>query len=145
MRRVLERLADAFALAGGFILTAAILITVVSVVAARIGSPMLGVNEIVELSAGVAVAFFLPLCQLRGGNVIVDFFTQPLPDRGKAMLDAVMTAVFAVVAAVLAWRLIVGGIGAFDRGRASMFLSLPQWWGYARRPRPWSCGARQRS
>ena len=33
--------------------------------------------------------------------------------------------------AKITWRLAVGGLGAFNSGDASMFLQLPQWWGYA--------------
>lgn len=130
-RRLLAPVADGFAIAGGLVLVAAILVTVASVVAARFGAPILGNTEIVEMAAGVAIAFFLPICQLRGGNVIVDFFTTRVPPRVRDGLDAVMTFLFALVVAVLTWRLIVGGINAADRNRVSMFLALPQWWGYA--------------
>ena len=131
MRRTLTAVSEAFALLGGLIVCAAIIVTVVAVVAARLGSPILGHNEIVELLVGVAIAFFLPWCQIRGANVVVDFFTTPLSDRAKAGLDAVMGVAFALVVAVLAWRLMLGGITAYERGRTSMFLALPQWWGYA--------------
>ncbi|RAI01008.1 TRAP transporter small permease [Acuticoccus sediminis] len=131
MRRTLTAVSEAFAIVGGLIVVAAIIVTVVAVVAARLGSPILGHNEIVELLVGVAIAFFLPWCQMRGANVVVDFFTARFPDKAKAGLDALMSALFALVVAVLAWRLIVGGIDAYNRGRTSMFLLLPQWWGYA--------------
>ena len=131
MRRTLTAVSEAFALLGGLIVCAAIIVTVVAVVAARLGSPILGHNEIVELLVGVAIAFFLPWCQIRGANVVVDFFTARFPARLRDGLDAVMAFAFAVVVAVLAWRLVLGGITAFERGRTSMFLTLPQWWGYA--------------
>jgi len=130
VRRALTAVSEAFALLGGLIVCVAIIVTVVAVVAARLGSPVLGHNEIVELLVGVAIAFFLPWCQIRGANVVVDFFTARFPQKAKAALDAVMAVAFAVVVAVLAWRLMVGGIDAYNRGRTSMFLLLPQWWGY---------------
>ena len=74
---------------------------------------------------------FLPYCQLRGANVIVDFFTRPLPERARDWLDAVMGIAFTGVAAVLAWRLLEGGLTAYERSKRSMFLQLPEWWGYA--------------
>ncbi len=131
MRRALRAVAEAFALLGGLIVCVAIIVTVVAVVAAKAGSPILGHNEIVELMVGVAIALFLPWCQIQGANVVVDFFTARLPAGALRALDAVMAAAFAVVVAVLAWRLMVGGIDAYGRGRTSMFLLLPQWWGYA--------------
>ena len=107
------------------------LVLVATVVGAAFGRPILGDSEIVELLVGVAVFAFLPYCQLRGANVIVDFFTQPLPKRAQHALDALMGVVFIFVAAILTWRLIDGGLTAFERSRRSMFLQLPDWWGYA--------------
>jgi TRAP-type C4-dicarboxylate transport system permease small subunit len=104
---------------------------VATVVGAAFGRPLLGDSEVVELLVGIAVFAFLPYCQLRGANVVVDFFTQPLPERARHALDAAMGVVFVVVAAILAWRLMEGGITAWERSRRSMFLQLPDWWGYA--------------
>ena len=131
MRRALSAVCEGFAIVGGLIVLAAIIFTVVAVVAARFGAPILGNTEIVEMSVGVAIAFFLPWCQIQGANVIVDFFTARVPDWAKAVLDAVMSFAFTLVVAVLAWRLIIGGIDAFRRDRVTMFLQLPMWWGFA--------------
>jgi TRAP-type C4-dicarboxylate transport system permease small subunit len=107
------------------------LILVATVIGGAFGRPILGDSEMVELLVGIGVFASLPYCQLRGSNVIVDFFTQPLPARAKHLLDAVMGLVFVLVASVLTWRLIEGGLQAFERSRRSMFLQLPDWWGYA--------------
>ena len=66
------------------------------------GKPLLGDTEIVELLIGIAIACFMPYCQMRGANVIVDFFTMKASDRTKAGLDAFMTLVFAM-AIVAVW------------------------------------------
>jgi len=55
---------------------------------------------------GVAIAAFMPYCQVRGGNVIVDFFTMRLPPRARDALDAFMHLVVALVVAILTWKLI---------------------------------------
>ena len=107
------------------------LVLVATVAGAAFGRPILGDSEIVELLVGMAVFAFLPYCQLRGSNVIVDFFTQPLPKRAQHALDALMGLAFIFVAAILTWRLIEGGVTAYERSRLSMFLQLPDWWGYA--------------
>jgi len=109
----------------------ALLVLVATVIGGAFGRPILGDSEIVELLCGIAVFAFLPYCQLRGSNVIVDFFTQPLPIRARHWLDALMGFIFIFVAAILAWRLIDGGLTAWERSRRSMFLQLPDWWGYA--------------
>ena len=130
-RLILLRLSEIVAVVGGLVLVAAMLVTVASVTMARFGRPILGDTEIVSLAAGIAIALFLPYCQMRGSHVVVGIFTDRLPARAKATLEAVMAVAVAVVVAVLAWRLMQGGLDAYTRGRASMFLGLPQWWGFA--------------
>lgn len=110
---------------------AAMLVLVATVIGGVFGKPILGDSEIVELLVGMAVFAFLPYCQLRGSNVIVDFFTQPLSPRARHWLDAVMGVAFILVATVLTWRMAEGGLTAWERSRKSMFLQLPDWWGYA--------------
>jgi TRAP-type C4-dicarboxylate transport system permease small subunit len=130
-REALARLATLFALLGGALLLMAVGVTTASVARGAFGRPILGDSEIVELALGVAIVFCMPLCEMKGAHVLVDFFTQKLPRRGIAGLDAVMRAVVALVVAVLAWRLAIGGYNMWDRERESMFLQLPFWWGYA--------------
>jgi len=109
---------------------AAMLVLVATVAGGAFGRPLLGDSELVELLVGIAVFAFLPYCQLRGSNVIVDFFSQPLPLRARHWLDAAMGVAFVFVALVLTWRMAEGGITAWERSRRSMFLQLPDWWGY---------------
>ena len=115
---------------GGLAMAAAMLVLVATVVGSAFGRPILGDSELVELLVGMAVFAFLPWCQLRGSNVIVDFFSQPLPLRVRHGLDALMGVAFVFVAAILTWRMIEGGLTAWERSRVSMFLQLPDWWGY---------------
>lgn len=129
---LLYRCAEGFAAAGGLLLVAALLVTVASVGSnLAFGKPLLGDTEIVELLMGGAVAAFMPWCQVRGANVIVDFFTMKLPRRVNDAIDALAYVVFAVIVAVLTWRIIDGTITQYERERVSMFLKIPQWWGYA--------------
>jgi len=132
LRAALTRLATISALVAGALLLVAIAVTAASVLrGAVLGRPILGDSEIVEMTLGVAVALCLPLCEMKGAHVMVDFFTQKLPARGIAGLDALMRAVSAMVVAVLAWRLVIGGFGMWERERESMFLQIPYWWGFA--------------
>jgi TRAP-type C4-dicarboxylate transport system permease small subunit len=124
-------LCERVALVGGIALLGAMLTMIATVVGAAFGQPLLGDSEIVELLGGITVFTFLPYCHLRGSNVIVDFFTQRLPERARDWLDAAMNVVFAAVAVVLTWRLIEGGLTALERDKRSMFLQLPDWWGYS--------------
>lgn len=128
----LESWATKFALAGGIILTVLAVFTIVSVVGrAAFDSPILGDSEITEMAAGIAIFLFLPYCQIKGGNIVVDFFTTKLATRARATLDAVNNVIFSLVIGILAWRMLIGGIDAWNHNEISMMLKLPTWLGYA--------------
>lgn len=107
------------------------LFTVLAVCMSALGHPILGDTEIVEFAAGVAVMCFMPYCQMQYGHVTITTFTAWAPTPMKWGLDVLASLAFALVIGVLAWQLIVGGFDAYDRGRISMFLRLPRWWGFA--------------
>ena len=130
-RQSLTRLCEAWGLVGGIALLGTMATMIATVVGGAFGKPVLGDSEIVELLGGIGVFAFLPYCHLRGANVLVDFFTRPLPARLNAWLDAAMNLLFAAVAVLLTWRLVVGGLGVHERAKRSMFLQLPDEWGYA--------------
>ena len=125
-------LSEGLAVLGGISLVVVTVFTVLSVVG-RTGfdMPILGDQEIVELGCAIAIFAFMPYCQMRAANVIVDFFTARLSQSARDCLDALMNAIFSACILVVTWRLAVGGIGTFDSGDASMFLRIPLWWGYS--------------
>ncbi len=73
----------------------------------------------------------MPLCQLRRGNIIVDFFTAGLNDAANEKLDRLGALVLATVFLLLAWRTSVGGINAFNAQSQSMLMGIPEWIVYA--------------
>lgn len=132
LRAWLEGVSVFAALCAGALLLVATGVTVASVLrGALLNRPILGDSEIVEMMLGIAVALCIPLAEMRGAHVLVDFFTQKLPARGLAGLDALMRAAAAAVVCVLTWRLAIGGYNNWDRERETMFLEIPYWWGYA--------------
>lgn len=131
LRRVLERASAAAALFGGVVLSGAAVFVAVAVASAAFGRPVLGDTEVVELAAGVAVASFMPWCQINNGHVAITTFTDGAPARLRRALDALAAALTVAVVAIIAWRMLQGGVDSFMRNRMSMFLNLPQWWGYA--------------
>jgi TRAP-type C4-dicarboxylate transport system permease small subunit len=130
--RALGGLARAFAFAGGAILVALTVMSVVSIAGrALFGRPVPGDFELVQVGCGAAIAAFLPYCQLQRGNIIVDFFTARAGRRVQGALDAFGAAVLALVMAVLAWRTAVGMLAVRAAGEVSMIVSFPIWIGYA--------------
>jgi TRAP-type C4-dicarboxylate transport system permease small subunit len=130
--RALDRLAQAFALAGGAVFTFLTLLSLYSVVMRNLaGSPIMGDWELVQMGCAVAIAACFPMCQMRSGHIIVDFFTQRVSDAGRRRLDGVGSLVLAAMTGLLAWRTAVGALEARANHEASMIMELPTWLGYA--------------
>jgi TRAP-type C4-dicarboxylate transport system permease small subunit len=130
--RALDVLARAFALAGGAVLVAITGMSVISIAGRTLlGRPVPGDFELVQVGCGVAVAAFLPYCQLRRGNIIVDFFTVRAGPRVQAGLDALGALLLAAVMALLAWRTATGMLTIKAAGEITMIVGFPVWLGYA--------------
>ena len=126
--RVLERGSMVLALAGGLVLTLLMLMSIISIAGRWLLSrPVPGDFELVEIGTGLAVFLFLPACQLRGTNVIVDFFTTGLGPRAQSWLDALGALLYTLAAALFAWRLVFGGLDYVRYGETTMVLGLPVW------------------
>ncbi len=132
MTRALDGLARAFALAGGALLVTITGMSVASIVGrALLGTPVPGDFELVQVGCGAGIAAFLPYCQLRRGNIIVDFFTVRAPTRVQAALDVFGALALAAVMALLAWRTTAGMLTIKAAGEVSMIVGFPIWVGYA--------------
>jgi TRAP-type C4-dicarboxylate transport system permease small subunit len=90
-------------------------------------SPLLGDFELVEMGCAVAIASFLPLCQMEKGNVIVDFVTAGVSPFVKSMLDAASGILFGIVAGFFTWRMIFGAQDMYRYNEETMLLQLPVW------------------
>ena len=126
-----ERVSRAVAMAGGFLLIGVMAMTVISVIGRYMfNAPIPGDYEITELVCGVAVFAFFPYCHIRNANIVVEFFTVRLSRRRKTVLDTVHNFAFTVVAGLIAWRLLVGGLHKLADGETTLFLDIPIYWGY---------------
>jgi TRAP-type C4-dicarboxylate transport system permease small subunit len=129
--RALHRAATGVALLGGLVLFALTFLTVISVVGrALFSAPIPGDFELVELGMAVAIFSFLPYCQIVRGNVIVDLFTSKASLRTKALLDGVGNLLYTAIAALLTWRVALGGLEIRSYNETTMVLQVPAWWGY---------------
>ncbi len=132
MLLILQRLAHFFAWLGGAVACGVALMTVTSVtLRATITQPIQGDVELTQLGIALSISLCLPWAQLRRANIIVDFFTQRLPDRANHLLDAAGALLLALMCALLAWRTSVGAVGTHEAFETTMILGLPMWWAYA--------------
>ena len=132
MPRALELAAKAFAFAGGAVMVAMLCMSVASITGRVVyGKPVQGDFELVQLGCAVGIAAFLPWCQWRRGNIIVDFFTTRLPPRAQSVLDGIGALLLALVMALVAWRATDGALSVYASGERAMISRYPQWVGYA--------------
>ena len=127
----MNRLASAFAVLGGLVLVAMVLLVVVSVIGrALLALPVPGDFEIVAVGTGIAIFLFLPYCYLERGNVTVDILADHMPARARRALDVVASVVFALIAALFAWRMSLGLADTFFYGDITMIVGFPIWMAY---------------
>ena len=132
MPRLLYRLAWWFAIVGGLCASAVALMTVTSVsMRALVSRPIPGDVELTQLGIALCISLCLPWCQLHGGNIIVDFFTQRATARSVRRLDAFGGLLMTLTVGLLAWRTGAGALAVGGAGETSMILGLPMWWIYA--------------
>lgn len=130
--RALDLAARGFALAGGALFTALTLLSLYSIGMRNLtGTPIMGDWELVSMGCAVAIAACFPMCQMRNGHILVDFFTLRASRKTRKRLDALGAVVLAVMMALIAWRTAVGAMDAYSHNETSMLMELPTWWGYA--------------
>ncbi len=126
--RVLYQIAKGLAILGGVILCAMATLTTISVTGrSALSSPIPGDFELVAIGTGLAVFTFLPWCQIVRGNVLVDFFMIKAPVRTQVLADIVGGLLYLLIAALLTWRMIFGGLDMYRYSEVSMTINFPRW------------------
>ena len=127
-----KRIALWFALAGGAAASALALLTVVSVVSrATVSQPIPGDVELMQMGIALCISLCLPWCQLHHCNIIVDFFTDKLPQRSTRALDGIGSLLLAVMCVLLSLRTAAGAVAVREASETTMIIGLPMWWAYA--------------
>ena len=130
--RILSTLAHVCAVLAGLLMTAITLMTCVSLIGRNTtGWTINGDFELTGVATGAAIALFMPLCQLKRGHIIVDFFTAKASEATNHFLDRIGALCVSAVFALMAWRTVLGGINAHDTFSGTMMLGFPEWIVYA--------------
>jgi TRAP-type C4-dicarboxylate transport system permease small subunit len=125
----LHRLAEVLAIFGGLLSCFMAVIVAVSVAGRYLfASPLPGDYDIVGILCGCAIFSFLPYCQLKGGNVLADFFTQGATPRLKAVLDAGGSLLYLAAAAMFTWRLFYGTLEMRRSAEQIAAFRFYRWW-----------------
>lgn len=128
----LETLAKFCAVLAGILMTAVTLMTCASLIGRNLlGVSLVGDFELTGVVSGVAIALFMPFCQSRRGNIIVDFFSSRFSAESNGRLDRIGALLLALVFALLAWRTTLGGMNSFNTNSETQILGFPEWVSYA--------------
>jgi TRAP-type C4-dicarboxylate transport system permease small subunit len=126
--RALDRACTWLAVAGGLVMLAFTAVAVGSIISRTLfGAPLVGDFELTERGTVIAVFAMLPYCHLRGGNVVVDMFVSMFPPTLRRALAVISDLLFAIVAALITWRLTLGAINQYQFNDMSMMLLIPTW------------------
>ena len=132
MHALFKRISLWFAVAGGAAASALALMTVVSVVMrATVSLPIPGDVELMQMGIALCISLCLPWCQLHHCNIIIDFFTDKLPQRSTRALDGIGSLLLAVMCVLLSLRTAAGAVAVREAGETTMIIGLPMWWAYA--------------
>ena len=130
--KVLQSLAAFCAILAGVLLTGITLMTCASLIGRNTtGATLVGDFELTGIATGAAIALFMPWCQLRRGNIIVDFFTTRCSRATNDLLDRLGTLLLALAFSLLAWRTTLGGLNSYSSGSETTILGFPEWVTYA--------------
>ena len=114
-----------WALLGGVVTLAVVVVQTASVVTGILGAPVPGDFELTELGIAVAVFAFLPYCQLTDANVTADIFTSGLGKRTQSALVLLSSVIALVFAILMAWRTWLGAQNQFDYDYQTAILQIP--------------------
>ena len=126
--KVLELLAKLCAILAGVLMTVITLMTCASLIGRNtVGWTIVGDFELSGAAAGAAIALFMPWCQVRRGNIIVDFFTAKASDSTNQLLDRFGSLLFGAALSLMAWRTAIGGLNAWTSQSTTMMMGFPEW------------------
>lgn len=120
-----------WALVGGLVLTAVVLINAGSILSGAIfNKPFPGDFEMTEMGAAISVFCFLPYCQLTGANVSADIFTIRAGPRTVALMSLFSAVIAMLFAVLLLWRMSAGLMDYREYVEFTGILEIPIWWAF---------------
>ncbi len=128
----LDRVTLYLTVIGGVCLVAIVAIVTLGVIMRYVfATPLLGVNEIVQLAAVALVMAALPYCTARGEHVAVDVFEHWIGKWGRFIGDIATRLLSGFALAVLCQRAVLKALDAMEWGDATNMLRMPIWPFYA--------------
>ncbi|MEZ5684560.1 MAG: TRAP transporter small permease [Paracoccaceae bacterium] len=119
------------ALSGVFLLLVLSLVFVGVIARYVFDTPIVGINEFVQLASVGVVMLALPYCTSYGGHVSVDVLDHAIGAWGRFAGDLLSRALSGLVLGILVKRAALKALDALEYGDATNMLGLPLWPFYA--------------
>ena len=131
IEKILLNLSILFALFGGALLLLILILTFISIFGRVFFlKPILGYYEIIELISACVIFSFLPICQIKKGNLVLDYFTSGLNLNIKIFMDIVSYIILTLVYIFFTFYMLLGAIDIFNFNEQTMLLRIPIWIGF---------------
>lgn len=128
LTRWADRLISLSALVGTLGLIAEVLVILVDVVGRYFGKPLMGAQDISQMSMVLVVFGGMALCDKVGGHVSVDVFERLLPRRVLWLGDVIAPLLGAVIFCGIAWTVWESAALSRMLNLATNILYLPKAW-----------------
>lgn len=125
---LLRRLVGLLAAVAGLAVAAMILVTCVDVIGRRLGYPLKGAYDLVEILGAIAITGALPYTTACKGHVAIEFLPHKLSPRGRIVLSTLVALIFIAVFAFLTWRFVQYGIELKASHQGMVTLGWPVFW-----------------
>ena len=122
-----EKIVTAWALLGGVLLLAIIVMNVVSVIGGVVWVPFPGDFELTQIGIAIVAFSFLPYTQLTGNNVTADIFTAKAGPRTVAFLSGLAGLVAMVFAELTLKQMYLGLQDQKTYNYTTAILLFPIW------------------
>lgn len=133
--RAIGGLARWTAVAGGLVLIAMVIMSVVSIIGRALLwmglRPITGDYELISVGMGFAVFAFLPWTHMVRGHAVVSLLTDSFGPRANAWILIITDLMMLVAAAFIAWRLYFGMLDKFAYNETTLLLRFSLGWAYA--------------
>lgn len=117
-----------WALAGGMVFIALVIMSIVSIVGRKLFShPIEGDMELLMMGAAIGSAAFLPVCELDDHHIKVDALTTWMSERGRAALDTIAHLLLSLTSALITWRSALYVQECYENMEVSTLLLIPVW------------------
>jgi TRAP-type C4-dicarboxylate transport system permease small subunit len=128
LARHLDNVVTWWALSGGLVFVALVVMSIVSIVGRKLFSaPIEGDMELLMMGAAVGSAAFLPACEMHDHHIKVDALTTWMSVRARAALDAVAHALLMLAAIAITWRTALYTFECYENTEVSALLLIPLW------------------